>query len=56
MPYFRPFESYALFLLQKMNTLGTQSAHLSPPSRGSNSCMLRMPMFLFSRERKRGVA
>ena len=30
MPYFRPFESYALFLLQKMNTLGTQSAPSQP--------------------------
>ena len=43
MRYFRPFEGYALFLLQKH--LVDKVSHLNPPSRKNNSCMLRMPMF-----------
>ena len=43
MRYFRPFEGYALFVLQKH--LVDKVSHPNPPSRKNNSCMLRMPMF-----------
>ena len=43
MRYFRPFEGYALFLVQK--NLVNKVCHLNPPSRKNNSCMLHTPMF-----------
>ena len=36
--YFRPFKSYTV-------------SHLNPPSRKKNSCMPRMPMFIYVRSR-----